>query len=182
MEHTSAFDLSALDIRLPQVGEIVERYRRNYTTDGAEGMPPHVTLLYPFLTVQEYTLHTRALLAGVIATFQPFSLHVGGVHRFPGVVYLEVSPRESILHMIQRLVHEFPLYLPYGGAIPLQELTPHVTLAIDASEKTLHDIAHAFTRDTAHMTFESVLVEALSLSVRTSGRWRQLSSFQLGTR
>jgi 2'-5' RNA ligase len=182
MEQNTAFELSAVDIRLPQVGDIVERYRQKYTTDGAEGMPPHVTLLYPFLTASDYTHTTQTLLAEIMATCPPFDLHLGGLHRFPGVLYIEVTPKEPILYMIQRLVHEFPTCVPYGGTIPVHDLTPHVTLAINPSAETLDEIAHAFTRETAQMTCESMVIEAVSVSVKTSGRWRQLSVFQLGTR
>lgn len=180
MEQANTFDQSALVIRLLQIGEIVERYRRNHTTDGAEGMPPHVTLLYPFLTAEEYTPRAEARLADVSATFRPFSLHVGGIRRFPGVLYLEVSPREPILHLIERLVEVFPACLPYGGTIPLRDLVPHVTLAVDPADDRLADIARAFARETARVTFERMPVEAVSMAVKASGRWRQLCSFPFG--
>lgn len=182
MDHRIEFDVSALDIHLPHAGEIIEKYRRKYTTDGAEGMPPHITLLYPFLSVHEYTQRTHNRLVDVTSTFHPFYMSIGGLKRFPGVLYLEVSHKENILHMIQKLVHEFPSFLPYGGKIPLHELTPHITIAVDPSEQKLDVIEQEFTRETGRLPIESVPVDTLSFSVRTSGQWIQLSSFQFKKR
>jgi hypothetical protein len=61
--------------------------------------------------MHEYTQSTHALLVDVIAAFYPFCMSIGGLRRFPGGLYLEVSHREHILHMIQQLVHEFPDFL-----------------------------------------------------------------------
>lgn len=179
MDHKIKYDLSALDIQISNAGEIIEKYRKKYTSDGAKGMPPHITLLYPFLKTNEYTQQNHNILVDVISKMQPFSFRFEGVDRFPGVLYLKVSQKEKIINIIQKIVHEFPDFLPYGGKFPINELTPHLSIAVSSSEKKLDFIEQEFINEIGIMNLDSIFVEYLSLSVRISGNWIQLSSFQL---
>ncbi len=143
------------------------------------GMPPHITLLYPFLKMNEYTQESHDKLSDIISKIRPFSINIKGIGRFPNVLYMTAEPKETIISIIQSLVQAFPDYLPYAGEFPINELTPHLTIASDSSEKKLDFIEKEFIKEIGEINIENMSVEKISFSVRTAGQWRQLCSFQL---
>ncbi len=179
MDCEKEFDLSALDIQIPNADEIIKKYRRQYTTDGANGMPPHITLLYPFLKQDEYKQHTHDILVEVISNLHPFTIEFGGLARFPGILYLKTSQEEKIRSIIRKLVHAFPSFPPYGGNFSINELTPHMTVAVDPSETKLDNIERVFKHEIDGINMESHFVEHLTFSVRSLNQWTQLSTFDL---
>ena len=108
----------------------VASHRRALTGDGADGMPPHVTLLYPFVDAADLTDAVVARLRGVLAAFAPFNVTLARFARFdaqPPVLYLEPEPVQLFLAMITALEQEFPAFPPFGGIH--ETLIPHLTLA-----------------------------------------------------
>jgi 2'-5' RNA ligase len=180
MDMKTDFDLSALSIEIPNAGKIIQRYRGQYTTDGALGMPPHITLLYPFLSNTEYDQQTSSRLADVISKIQPFSIEFGGLGRFPGALYLNVREEEKIRELIRKLLYVFPEFPPYGGKFSVDELTPHITVAVDTSTEKLDSVEQNFKEEYQLSNVQSVLVERIMFSVRTSDGWIQYRSFELG--
>jgi 2'-5' RNA ligase len=120
----------------------VDCWRRRYTQDGADGMPPHVTLLYPFVD-------DRVLVGGhvcgirrVLACFAPLDFELRGFAEFPStegapVLYLEPDPTEPFLEMTAAIARVFPDYPPYGGQFA--EIIPHLTIA-EHAQAPLSDI------------------------------------------
>jgi hypothetical protein len=90
-------------------------------------MEAHVTLLVPFVPVEELDAgELRALLSAV----QPFEYSLGRVGEWPedGVVYLDPQPAERFLALIRLLAGRYPDYRPYGGLYDVEELVPHATV------------------------------------------------------
>ena len=102
------------------------------TDDGAQNMPAHVTLLYPFAdsaTVAERVPEVEA----VVRRFRPFSAQFGSLRRFeadPPVLYLAPEPMEPFVEMTNALVEAFPEHPPYGGVH--FEIVPHLTVTHSA--------------------------------------------------
>jgi 2'-5' RNA ligase len=108
----------------------VVTHRRALTSDGAEGMPPHVTLLYPFVDDADLADDEVRRLRDVLAAVAPFDVIFATFARFaaqPPVLYLEPELAGLFLGMIAALAHEFPAFPPYGGIH--ETLVPHLTLA-----------------------------------------------------
>jgi len=124
----------------------VDCWRRRYTQDGADGMPPHVTLLYPFVD-------DRVLVGGhvcgirrVLACFAPLDFELRGFAEFPStegapVLYLEPDPTEPFLEMTAAIARVFPDYPPYEGVH--EEVVPHLTVAADAPDDYYAAAEHA---------------------------------------
>jgi len=97
--------------------------------DGAEGVPAHVTLIYPFIDDAELAAgHVQGLRA-VLAPYASFDVRFATFGCFPGpppVLYLEPHPAQPFLDMINAIVECFPAYSPFGQFDPL---VPHLTVA-----------------------------------------------------
>ena len=82
---------SAVVVRIP-VPAAVRRLRRHWDLTAPMGVPPHVTVLFPFLPPVDLTPDVRRRLAAIARSHEPFEVAFRGVGRFPTVVYLEPDP------------------------------------------------------------------------------------------
>ena len=93
---------------------------------GTRGMPPHVTLLYPFAE-DDAVGPLLEDVAGVLARFASFEVSFVEVRRWPETLYLEPDPAGAFVELTNALVAAFPDYPPYGGAH--DDIVPHLTVA-----------------------------------------------------
>jgi 2'-5' RNA ligase len=160
----------------PAADRAVSRWRRAHTGDGADGMPAHVTLLYPFAD-------SRLLVAGMVselreelARFPPFTLRLARLARFtgpPAVLYAVPEPRKRFLAMTAALTARFG-FLPYGGVH--SEVIPHLTIAI-AEDPVVLDAAEG---DAAQRLPISDVVDAVEVWEHDPAGWRRLHAIPLG--
>lgn len=68
---------TAVVVLVPELEPLVGDWNRRHTGAGARGMPPHLTLLYPFVDTLEIDLESEAAIVVALAPFRPFRL------RFP---------------------------------------------------------------------------------------------------
>jgi 2'-5' RNA ligase len=90
-------------------------------------LPPHITILYPFLPVHALDASAESAIAELLADFEPFRFSLTAVGRFPGVLYLAPSPPEPFLALTDAFVRRWPDFRPYRGAY--DEVVPHLTVA-----------------------------------------------------
>lgn len=121
---TVAPGVTAVDLALPDLAPILAPFN---DPSFPRGMPPHVTLLYPWrpapLDDDDFDALARAL-AGV----PPLRLRIGTVQRFDvdRLLYLAVEPFDALQMLMRRVADAFPETPPYGGAIA--DPIPHVTV------------------------------------------------------
>ncbi len=115
---------TALVAYVPEAAPLLAVAGRPVSRDGE--LPPHVTVLYPFVAPRALDAAT-ATLRDVLATWPAFSWHLAGIGRFPGVVYLAVEPAAPFVALTRAVWGRFPEHPPYGGAFA--EIVPHVTLS-----------------------------------------------------
>ena len=109
------------------------RWRGAYTEDGADGMPPHVTLLYPF--IDDGVLRERHVrtVAGIVGARPAFDFTLARFGEFPGgegapaVLYIAPEPDGPFRELTDALAQAFPEHPPYDGAFA--EVVPHLTVA-----------------------------------------------------
>jgi 2'-5' RNA ligase len=126
---------TAIIVPVPEAEHAIERWRREYTEAGTRGMPPHVTLLFPF--VDDSVLVTGQLrqIRGMLGAFEPFDFVLGDFGEFaasdtaPPVLYLAPDPAARFEEMTVALVEAFPEYPPYSGEFTT--VIPHLTVAHD---------------------------------------------------
>jgi 2'-5' RNA ligase len=154
-------------VRLPAP---LERLRRHEDFAAKVGVPPHVTLLFPFMPAAALTPAIRRGLAEIAATVEPVDVRFAEVGRFPGIVYLVPDPARPFAALTDAIAARFPEYPPYEGAF--EEVIHHLTL-VESATAPLDEIALAAQRHlpfTHRASVMEVLVEGPD--ARWRGHWR----------
>jgi 2'-5' RNA ligase len=156
---------SAIVVRVPLPrGLAAMRSRDDWAA--AHGVPPHVTILYPFVPAATLTGSVRKAVAEIAQTMPRFEVRFSKVGRWPGVVYLEPSPAERFSRLIELAVVRFPGHPPYGGAFA--EVVPHLTI-VENDGSALDAIA---ARASTHIPFTAEVRSLDVLVEDDTGTWR----------
>jgi 2'-5' RNA ligase len=153
----------------------VGRLRDRMDPSAAQGVPAHVTLLYPFMPPVDLTEVVRSRVERIIAAEQSFPFRLTGVVRWPNVVYLAPDPAEPFRRLIKALAAEFPDYPPYGGMH--EEIVPHVTVAQDVPEDYFAAAEHALPQ---MLPIPDVAREAWLIGHTPQQPWHTLWRLPLG--
>jgi 2'-5' RNA ligase len=121
---------TAVIVPVPAAAPVVDGWReRTCNAKPSLGVPPHITLLFPFVTPM-----TDDLLRDLRSVFivQRFTLVLRSIDRFPGVAYLVPEPAAPFTELTGDLVRRYPDHPPYGGeSFPV---VPHLTIAQGGEE------------------------------------------------
>lgn len=134
---------TAIIVPVPEAEPTTDQWRRQYTEDGADGMPPHVTLLYPFVDDSVLVAGQIRQVRSILGDFEPFEFVLADFGEFAAsgttapVLYLAPDPPDRFREMTNALVGAFPDYPPYGGQFT--SVIPHLTVA-EAHKAPLVDI------------------------------------------
>jgi len=140
----SAGDESALIVPALEVAHLVEPFRLPHDPTARAGVPPHITVMYPFLEPGRLAADVALRLDRLLAAVVPFEYELTGVHEFEGgVQYLAPEPPEPFIALTQRLAEAFDV-APYRGAYKV--LVPHLTVAQTATELERKRIAEVLQR------------------------------------
>jgi 2'-5' RNA ligase len=132
---------TALVVPTPEAERAIGRFYREHSAAGREGMPPHITLLAPFVPIPRLDDAVEGRLRRVLAKHAPFDFWLDRVERFAGgVLYLAPQPSLQFVELTEALAAEFPDHPPYGGEH--EEVIPHATVAVSYDRRPLDRIAH----------------------------------------
>ena len=106
---------------------------RQYSFESMMRVPAHITVLFPFVPLDDLDNACRTLRA-LCTKLPPFEVTLDGYGHFPGVTYLKPADPESIKATFRALHTAFPEYLPYRGAFGNDDITPHMTVGVFKSE------------------------------------------------
>ena len=106
----------------------LERLRRRSVPNAAEGVPAHLTLLYPFVAPERLTRSVRSAIEAVVPRHAPFPYALAGKAIWPDTVYVAVDPVAPFLALQEDLARAFPDFPIYGEDATF-EFVPHVTIA-----------------------------------------------------
>jgi 2'-5' RNA ligase len=167
--------LSGLVLVVPELTSLTDDIRQTHDPAARQGMPPHVTLLYPFVPMPAFQPEHRQRLAAVASAAAPLELSFSQLARFPQVLWLSPEPVGPLAALIAALVEAFPDYPPYGGQF--ETVIPHVTLAqtADAQLDLLVPVVQERFATPARAT-----VPAISLFATRNRRWHEVERFSLG--
>lgn len=169
---------SALVVLAPEAEPWVKHIRDQYDPSAAEGMPAHITILYPFRPPPAIDQAVMTALQRLFAGFPTFHYTLGRLGRFPGVVYLAPTPDGPFKDLIRAVFSNFPDTPPYGGAFA--EVVPHLTLAQLPDSDRLDRIARNFLRAAGDRLPVHAVVSELTLMDNTEGYWQVRETFRLG--
>jgi 2'-5' RNA ligase len=125
---------SAIDVCLPELAGLLDRWRVPTVAVASRGVPPHITLLYPWRPAPLRPADIAAATAAVAGS-APFTLALRRLGRFPGILFLRPEPDDALRSLIRRLAAAFPDTPPYGGRFA--DPIPHLTVATAPTEEAL---------------------------------------------
>lgn len=121
---------SAVVIAVPEAADAVDRWREQTCNDKPSvGVPPHVTLVFPFAPAERIDDELIASLSELVSRVEEFDLELRETARFPELLYLVPEPPAPFMQLTGAIVGHFPGYQPYEGAFTLNDLVPHLTVA-----------------------------------------------------
>jgi len=165
---------SGLVLLLPELEPRIADIRSRHDPAARQGMPAHVTLLYPFMDPVKIGPTQRGRLAGVLRAFPALELRFAGIGRFPDVLWLAPEPAQPLVEMIRAIMEAFPGYPPYGGQF--ETIVPHVTVAHGEGL----ELAALEPELRARMgTPVAQRVSAVSLFTTVRRTWREVDRFGL---
>jgi 2'-5' RNA ligase len=152
--------------------------RRRNAVSVARRIPPHVTVLFPFLEAAAVNDVTHADLAAHFATFDRFEAALTGVGLFDRYVWLAPEPRDRFLGLISATCARFPEYPPYDGED--LEPEPHLTIAVIDDDDSAERVASIARVELAPALPFRFAVDSVALfEERDDGTWQESVRFGL---
>ena len=121
---------SALVVVAAEAERVVGEWRERYQPAAvAKRLPPHLTILFPFVPVTELDDAVLARLGRMYAPVRPFGYELTSVQSFPDVAWLAPMPAAPFHELVEITRHAFPELPPYGD--PGHVVVPHCTIGTD---------------------------------------------------
>ncbi|MGE5179743.1 MAG: 2'-5' RNA ligase family protein [Bacteroidota bacterium] len=119
-------------IPVPAADHLVSPYRLRFDPSGGEGMPAHITLLYPFLTRDRISADTLDALVAIASGEPAFSFELAEIRAFRAdhnaALYLAPVPESPFVRLIEAIAVRWPEMPPYGGIYG--RVVPHLTVGM----------------------------------------------------
>ncbi|HET7807153.1 MAG TPA: 2'-5' RNA ligase family protein [Gaiellaceae bacterium] len=164
---------TAVLVHVPEAEPVVGAWRREHTNDAPLGMPPHVTILHPFVP-RAGLAEAEPRLAELVARHEAFGATFARTARFPSLLYLQPEPAEPFQRLTEAVAAAWPEHPPYEGAH--DTVVPHLTIAESEDASLLDSIAAEVERQLPLRR----RVEHVSLFVEDDGgRWSEHSRLPL---
>lgn len=122
-----ALPVTAIVVPIPLPGALVAAVDRTAPGSVGVAMPPHVTILYPFLPSGRLDEGILDGLKAVAIENEAFAVRLAELRRFERVLYLAPDPAEPFVRMARALNQRFRADLPDGRET---SYIPHLTVGI----------------------------------------------------
>lgn len=134
---------TAVVVRVPELDELIAGLRKRYGLPRKpNGIPPHITLIVPFLRADELCRGgATEALRSVCAKFEPFDVTFARTARFPRVLYLAPEPAEPFVALSRAIMDRWPQVQPYPGRH--RAVVPHLTVTTSRPPKVFGAVAEA---------------------------------------
>jgi hypothetical protein len=174
---------SALLVAVPEAEPAVREHRARLDSSARDGVPAHLTVLYPFLPPARIGATVLAALHGVFAGFAPFDVTLDRMRWF-GQEVVWLAPRDDgpFRALTGAVFAAFPGCQPYGGRYA--DVIPHLTIGDRADPAALRAAAEAVR---GHLPVAARATEVILMAGPAPGnpdtppgQWRTLAAFPLG--
>jgi 2'-5' RNA ligase len=170
---------TALVVPVPAAEQLVAAFRARYDRQSvAKGIPPHVTVLFPFVPTDEVD-RVGELLRSHATSLAGFDAQLDRISCFEQHVWLRPTPDERWNELILTTTRRFPGWPPYEGAF--ETVVAPLTVGEASDDLPTDALLEAAERELAPRLPLSFRVESLSLLVECAdGTWSADASFPLG--
>ncbi len=164
---------TALIVAVPEAEPLVGEWRAKHDWSAQHGVPAHITLLFPFMPVEEVDDRLLGDLRDLFASQPAFSFRLARFARFPEVAWLAPEPAEPFNDLIELIASRYPDYPPYEGAH--DEVIAHLTVAEGGAE--LQDEVESAL--TPSLPIEAKAHEVTMITEDATGHWHTGERFPL---
>lgn len=169
---------SALLILVPEAESLVGRFRERFDPSAADGVPAHITLLYPFVTPERIDDRVMDSLTECFGRTRAIDYALTEVRRFPAdTLYLRPDPDEPFRALTMAIWRRFPDTPPYSGIWP--DIVPHLSIGRFVDEAELDRNARELTAKFARELPIRASATRVALMDTTLGRWVVRRTFDL---
>lgn len=161
---------TAFVVLVPEAEARVAALRQRHDPAAADGVPAHITVLYPFMARALVTADVLARAGAALRGLEAFDFQLSQPRRFADVSWLTPTPAAPFVALTEALVRAFPAFPPFGGAH--DPIVPHLTVArgdeptLQQADAELRAILHEHGPVDAHCSH-------LSLLAKAGSRWRE---------
>lgn len=168
-------DQTALLVPVPRVGPLIDPWRSRHDPSASQGIPPHVTILFPFLPPGELTTADVEDVQSLVAARPAFDVKLATIDLFDtDVLHIRPEPDTPFRELTTAIHDRFPQAPPYGGRHP--DVIPHLT------------VGHRIPRPSAKHAARALMlalpirihVDVVQLWVHGPAGWTVGASFPLG--
>ena len=99
---------TALVVLVPEAEALVKVYRDKYDPSAMEGMPAHITVLYPFKKLDHLGEDMVANLYSLFSQHPCFHFALGEIQRFPTALYLAPRPETPFQLLTRAVAGQYP--------------------------------------------------------------------------
>lgn len=129
---------TTLLLAVPVADPLVARHRSHLDLAAQDGIPAHVTVIYPFKPLGELFAADHIVLEDLFLGHANSEL-TGTRTAWLGdaVMCVAVDDPEPVRRLIRSVVRSFPSLPPYAGSVRADEVIPHLTVGQDRSREEL---------------------------------------------
>lgn len=169
---------SAIVVRVPEAGPYVSQVREEFDPSAKMGMPPHITVLSPFIPPEQLSAAVLKQIRAIALEERSFTFQLREIGHLTGALFLTPEPETPFISLTERFTRQFPEYPPYRGLY--DGFVPHLTVATGSRDQ------QNLARNKLLLSFgpQARIVSSCSeiaLLANSSGRWVQMHSFALAS-
>jgi hypothetical protein len=169
--------ISALIVRVDAAEPLVGALRQRYDENAPQGLPPHVTVLVPFMPPQHIDDAVLRRLRTAVAGVPAFDFSCARLGRWPETAYLVPEPPAPFIALTRAVWAAFPEFPPYEGRYA--EIAPHLTVGCGTTADAVACERELAPRLAAHGPVVG-RCEEVELIENSRGRWHTMQRLPLG--
>jgi 2'-5' RNA ligase len=168
---------SALVVVVPEAEPVVSGWRRHFHSHSvARGIPPHITILFPFVPRGALDDGVLQALHRLYGPLRPFGFGLVSVETFPTTAWLAPAPAAPFLDLVAITRAAYPEYPPYGD--PELVPVPHCTVGTDDDSGVVEEMARDLrVRLGPQLPIRCHAAELTLLEERPDGTWATRATF-----
>ncbi|MDE3130550.1 MAG: 2'-5' RNA ligase family protein [Acidobacteriota bacterium] len=163
---------SAVVVRVPAFDAPIASLRKRFGLPlKPNGVPPHITVIVPFLPRAELSeAGELPALRAICGAASRFEVRFARTARFPRVLYLVPEPAEPFVALSRALIARWPQIVPYADA--RKPIVPHLTVTTSRPPRVFDLVDDAL----APLLPSSVTLDAAQLYLFDGRRWTEQAS------
>ena len=172
---------SAVLVPVPEAELVVGHHRDRLDRAAVQGVPAHVTVLYPFVPPPAISAAVIARLADAVRSVSAFRCEFATTAWFgDDVLWLAPQPDEPFRALTQAVSAAFPGYPPYGGVY--DDVVPHLTVG-DRSAGDVSELRAAEADMLSGLPVQARISHVWLMRGRAEpGSWRTVAELPLAAR